>query len=153
MDNMGGLRKLYYIDSEDFISIAAAGENLFTLSLEEDATIEEIEFSEDSGRISESSEISDNGLIYNFEISCRIPKIAPENIALFGNLRLKLILLIAEDNNGNFWLTGAPGTYFNIIINSDTGQNTQDINSRLLKITAALMDSSVFVQDPVTPMY
>jgi hypothetical protein len=145
---MGGLRKLYYIDSDDFSSVTLIDDNLYVLSLEGEAEINEIEFSADSGKISETSEMSDNGLIYNFEASCRIPKCGPENINLFGELRLRQLLILAEDNNGNFWLSGAPGTYFTIMLSSDTGQNTQDLNARQLKITAGLMDSSVFVQSP-----
>jgi hypothetical protein len=148
MDNMGGLRKLYYIDADDFVSLTPDGNNLNTLVLENGAAIPEIEFTQETGKISESSEISDNGLVYNFEASCRIPKCGPDNINLFGDLRLKRLLILGEDNNENLWLAGAPGSYFTIILNSDTGQGAQDPNARQLKITAALMDGSVFVASP-----
>jgi hypothetical protein len=148
MDNMGGLRKLWYIDADDFVSLVPGENDLSVLTLENGAKITEIEFSEDTGQISESGEIDDSGLIYNFEASCRIPKCGPDNINLFGDLRLKKLLIIGEDNNGNFWLTGSPGTYFNIIIKSDTGTLAADPNAIQLKLAAGLPEESVFIESP-----
>jgi hypothetical protein len=149
MDNMGGLRKLYYIDAEDFISLEEGENDLFELTLENGAVLSEIAFTEETGKISESEEDGDNGIVYNFETSCRIPKCGPDNTDLLGALRQKKILILAQDNNENFWLSGAPGTYFNINVNSDAGQAIQDPNARHLKISAALMEGSVFIESPL----
>jgi hypothetical protein len=148
MDNMGGLLKLYYIDADDFVSLDPGESDLFELTLENGATIEEIEFSQETGKISESEEESDHGTLYNFEVSCRIPKCGPDNINLFGDLRQKKLLILAIDSNENIWLSGNPGSYFNIIANSDTGTAAADLNSRQLKISAQLMNGSVFIESP-----
>jgi hypothetical protein len=57
-------------------------------------------------------------------------------------------MIIAEDDNENFWLTGSPGSYFKILSSGTTGQATSDLNARQLKISAALMTSSVFISTP-----
>jgi hypothetical protein len=148
MDNMGGLRKLYYIGADDFDSLTPGTGNLFTLGLKGGSTPEEIEFTPETGKISESEEDSDNGTIYNYEVSCSIPKCGPDNTDPFGDLKQKRIMIIAEDDNENFWLTGAPGSYFKILSSSTTGQVTSDLNARQLKISAALMNGSVFISTP-----
>ena len=140
MDNMGGLRKLYYIDADDFISLVKAENDLYTLTLENGAVIKEIKFTDGTGKISETDEISDNGSVYNFETSCRIPKYGPDNKDLLGDLQYKKLLILGEDNNENFWLAGAPGSYFKI--------STEDLNNRQLKISAALMAGVVFIVNP-----
>jgi hypothetical protein len=148
MDNMGGLLKLYYIDADDFSSLEPANDDLSTLILASEAEINEIEFSQDTGKVSETEEISDNGSIYNFEVSCRIPKCGPDNSDPLGDLKSKRLLILCQDNNDNFWLTGIPGSYFNISMNSSTGGTSADINSRQLKISAALMIDSKFIVSP-----
>lgn len=148
MDNMGGLRKLYYIDAIDFVSVLPGQNDLYVLTLENGAEIEEIEFSDETGKISEAEEIIDNGSAYNFEVMCRIPKCGPDNANPLGDLKQKRILILGEDNNENFWLAGAPGSYFNINLNSDTGQGSPDPNARQLKISAALMLGSIFIESP-----
>jgi hypothetical protein len=145
MDNMGGLRKLYYIDADDFISLEPGEDDLSELTLEDGADIHEIEFTAETGKISEVEDETDNGTQYNFEILCSIPKCGPGNSDLFGALRKKRILLMCEDDNENVWLTGAPGSYFKILTNSDTGTSIADLNSRQLKISASLMTGSVFI--------
>ena len=148
MDNMGGLRKLYYIDADDFVSLELGENDLYDLTLENGAEINEIEFTQDTGKISETEDETDDGTVYNFETSCRIPKCGPDNKDLLGDLKQKRLLILGEDNNEQFWLTGAPGSYFNINTNSGTGEATPDTNSRQLKISAALMTGSVFIESP-----
>jgi hypothetical protein len=148
MDNMGGLRKLYYIDADDFVSLEQGEDDLYDLILEEESDINEIEFTQDTGKISENEEESDNGIIYNFEVSCRIPKCGPDNSNLFGEIREKRILILGIDNNENYWLAGSPGSYFKINISSSTGEVSQDMNARQLKISAPLTTGSVFITSP-----
>jgi hypothetical protein len=145
MDNMGGLRKLFLIDAEYFVSLTEASGNLYTLVLDENVIISEIEFSSDSGKISETEELTDNGLLFNYETTCKVPKCGPVDAEVYVVKRQKKLLVLAEDNNGNFWLTGFPGSYFNMTISSDTGASAQDLNSRQLKISASLSNPSVFI--------
>lgn len=148
MDNMGGLRKLYYIDADDFVSLEMGENDLYELTLENAAPITEIKFTDGTGKISEVPDETDNGSAYNFEASCRIPKCGVDNNDPLGDARHKRILILGEDNNDMLWLAGAPGTYFNININSTTGEGTPDMNSRQLKISAGLMTGSVFIESP-----
>ena len=148
MDNMGGLQKLYYIDADDYVSLVEDINDLYTLTLKNGAVINEIEFTHDTGKISETDEISEDGSVYNFETSCRIPKCGPGNKDMLGDLRYKKLLILGEDNNENFWLAGAPGSYFNISTASTTGEGTSDLNNRQLKISAALMAGVVFIENP-----
>lgn len=149
MDNMGGLRKLYYIDADDFVSLELGENDLYDLTLENEAVINEIEFTQDTGKISEVPDETDNGSAYNFETSCRIPKCGPDNADLFGDLKQKRLLILGIDNNDNYWLAGAPGSYFQINTNSSTGEGSPDMNARQLKISAALMTGSVFITSPL----
>jgi hypothetical protein len=148
MDNMGGLRKLYYIDADDFVSLDPAGNSLFELTLVGGAVISEIKFSQDTGKISESEDETDHGTIYNYEVTCNIPKCGPDNVTPFGDSKEKRLLLLGIDDNENIWLTGAPGSYFKIIQSGSTGTAAADLNSRQLKISAALMTGSVFIASP-----
>ena len=148
MENMGGLLKLYYIDADDFVSLDPSESDLLELTLENGATIEEIEFTPETGKISETEEITDNGSINNFEVSFSIPKCGPDNLDLLGDLRQKRLLILAIDSNENIWLAGCPGSYFNITTNSNTGTEAADLNSRQLKINGALMTGSIFITDP-----
>jgi predicted nucleic acid-binding protein len=148
MDNMGGLLKLYYVDGDDFVSLEPGEDDLLLLTLAGGAVINEIEFTAETGKISEVSDETDNGTVYNFEVSCRIAKCGPANTNLMGELRLKRIIILAQDDNDNFWLAGAPGSYFKIITTSDTGVLTSDFNSRQLKISASLVTESVFIESP-----
>jgi hypothetical protein len=145
MNNMGGICKLYYIDAEDFSSMSTAESGLTVLALEQGKSAQEISFTEDTGRISESEEQTENGTAYNIDIACRIPACDNSNKDPFSGKRNKKLLFIAEDSNGNLWLTGAPGSYFNISVSSDTGGNTQDMNGRSVKISASLASGSVFL--------
>ena len=150
MDNMGGLRKLYYILADDIQEFVLSGTNTYSLVFAEGKSWNEIIFTQESGRFSETEEMTDNGLAYNYEVSCRVPRISPDSISLFGDLRLKELLILVEDNNGYFWITGRPGTWFNIMISSDTGENIQDRNSRQLRISAQLPEASIYSADPFT---
>lgn len=145
MNNMGGLRKLWYIDAEDFVSLVAGAGNLYTLTLVAGTTPEEIEFTMGTGRISEQEDITDNGILYNFETSCRIPKCGPDNTDPLDGNRQKKLLILGEDENENLWLAGSPGSYFNISLTSGTGENQAEMNSRQLRISAGLPEGCVFI--------
>ena len=149
MDNMGSLRRLYYIDAADYISRVKGQDDLYTITLKNGAVITEIEFIQGTGKISESEEAADNGSIYNFEASCRIAKCQASNLSPLGDLAQKKLLILGEDNNDNFWLAGTPGSYFNINMSSTTGETPQDMNGRQLKISAPLMSGSIFVVSPL----
>ncbi len=145
MNNMGGLRKLWYIDAEDFVSLVAGAGNLYTLTLANGVTPEEIDFTQGTGRIAEQEDITDSGTIYNFETSCRIPKCGPDNTDPLDGNRQKKLLILGEDENENLWLAGSPGSYFNITQSGGTGENQADPNSRQLKISASLTEGCVFI--------
>jgi proline racemase len=148
MDNMGGLLKLYFIDADDFVSLEEDGEELYDLTLDNGATIHEISFTEDTGKISETEETTDNGIAYNFEAVCRIPACGPGNSDPLGDLRDKKLLILGEDSNNNFWLAGSPGSYFSIALSSTTGQAPQEPNARQLRISATLAEGAVFINSP-----
>ena len=148
MDNMGGLRKLYYIDADDYVSLVKGIDDIYTLTLESEAVITEITFSQGTGRISESEEILDNGSAYNFEASCRIPKCSEGNTDPVGEMKTQKILILGIDNNDKYWLAGAPGSYFDISTSSSTGEGQAGMNARQLKISAQLITGSVFINSP-----
>lgn len=148
MNNMGGLNKLYYIDADDFVSIALGEDSLYDLTLDNGATVHEIEFTQDTGKISETEEETDHGTQYNFEATCRIPAFAVSGAALMGDLRHKKVMILGLDSNDNYILAGCPGSYFNVSISNTTGGAQPDPNSRSLKIAATLTDSVKFIESP-----
>jgi DNA-binding beta-propeller fold protein YncE len=145
MDNMGGLNRLYYIDADDFVSLVKGIDDLYTLTLDQGKAPHEIVFTQDTGKISETESDNDNGVIYNYEASVKVPKCSVDNNDLLGEYRQKKLLILGEDNNENLWLTGDPGSYFDIGIINDTGTNSQDMNGSTLKISASLAKGSVFI--------
>lgn len=151
MNNMGGLVGLWQIDANDFVSLEEGENSIYDLTLDNGATPEKIDFTHDTGKISETEEDTDNGTVYNFETTCSIPKCGPDNAGLAEELRNKRILILGEDQNGNFWLAGSPGSYFKVTTNSNTGESTQDKNSRQLKISSALPTPCVFITSPFQP--
>lgn len=154
MNNMGGIRKLYYIDADDFVSLVEGENELHTLTLDEEAVLNDLKFTHDTGKISQNEEETDNGTVYNFETSCRIPKCGPAKTSLLKSLSRKRLFILAEDNNENFWLAGcdgpaySSGTYFRVNINSTSGEGTQDTNSMQLNISAQLTSPCVFIKSP-----
>lgn len=147
MDNMGGICKLFLIDAEDFVSLDFDSENVGTLVLEETAEISEIEFTEDTGKFTETEEETDNGVLFNFEASIRVPRISAGNSERFTQLRDKKLMVLMADNNDQWILTGAPGSYFKISVSSTTGQNTADMNASTITISASLATGSAFINE------
>ncbi len=148
MNNMGGLRKLWYIDADDFVSLVEGQNSIYTLTLENGAAITAIDFTPGTGKISENEETTDHGTVFNFEASCRVPKCGADNKDLLGGNKDKKLLILGEDENENFWLIGSPGSYFNINTSSSTGESQQDTNGRQLRISASLPEGSVFITSP-----
>lgn len=144
MDNMGGLIKLYYLEEGDWTGFSKGSNNLYTLALAAGKSLKEIEFSQDTGKISENEEDTDDGILYRYECSCRIPK-CTEDQDPFDGCRQKRLLIIGLDNNDKIWLTGFPGSFFEITSSGSTGADPQDMNARTLKIAAALPAPSVFL--------
>lgn len=149
MNNMGGLLKLYYIDAEDFILLETGQDSLYELTLAAGAVIHEIEFTQDTGRLAETEEDTDNGIQYNVEISCRIPKFNLSSGNLMGDLRQKKILIVAEDSNENFILVGSPGSYFTAGVTGGTGEAQVEANSRTLRLSASLAEGVKFIESPL----
>lgn len=148
MDNMGGLLKLFIIDADDYVSLADDdADNVFDQTLSSGAEPYELEFTEDTGKISEAEEETDNGIAYSFEASCRVPKLGPADKVLFNELRQKRIMIMALDSNGNWWLTGAPGTYFKFTVGKDTGAASAEMNGTSIKISAVLAQGSCFINE------
>lgn len=145
---MGGLLKLYYIDSDDFVSLEIGQESLYELTLADGAVIHEIEFTQDTGKLSETEDDTDNGIQYNVEIKCRIPGFGVSGNNLLGDLRQKKIMILAEDSNENFILAGSPGAYFSVNISGATGEAQVEPNSRILTLTASLAESVKFIESP-----
>ena len=148
MNNMGGLLKLYYIDSADFVSLEEGQDSLYDLTLEAGATITEIEFTQDTGKLAETEEDTDNGIQYNVEISCRIPGFVASNSNLMGDLRHKKIFLLCEDANGNYILVGSPGAYFSAGVSATTGEAQSEANSKTLRLSASLAEGVKFIESP-----
>lgn len=145
---MGGLLKLYYIDSVDFVSLETGQDSLYDLTLEAGATINEIEFTQDTGKLAETEEDTDNGIQYNVEISCRIPGFVASNSNLMGDLRHKKIMLLGEDANLNYILVGSPGAYFSTNVSATTGESQPEANSKTLRLSASLAEGVKFIESP-----
>jgi hypothetical protein len=145
MNNMGGFNRLYYIDADNFSALSLNGNGLYDLTLDEGKSPVEIAFTPGSGKLSESEAPGDQGTLYNFEVSCKVPKCGNDNRDLLGAYRKKKILILAEDENENLWLAGDPGSYFDINVTGDTGAGQADYNGRGLKISASLAKGSVFI--------
>jgi len=145
---MGGLLKLYYIDADDFVSLETGQDSLYELSLAAGAVISEIKFTQDTGRLSETEEDTDNGIQYNIDITCRIPGFDVSSSNLMGDLRQKKIMILVEDSNENFILVGSPGAYFGVNVSGTTGEAQQEAHSRSLRLSASLAEGVKFIESP-----
>lgn len=147
MDNMGGINKLFLIDADYFSSLDEDSGFIYDLLLDSGVEMNEIEFTQDTGRVTETEEETDNGVAFNFEASVLVPKVAPGDSRRFSQLRTKKLLILIQDNNDQWWLTGAPGSYFKIAISSTTGTAAVDRNGSTLTISATLPTGSVFINE------
>jgi hypothetical protein len=145
MNNMGGLTRLYVVDADYYDSIELKSENLYDIIFGSGYEMERISFIEDTGKISQTEEETDNGTLYNIEVSFIIAAAGPANADPLKGLRNKKIILLAYDSNDQIWLAGQPGSYFNVTVNSTTGTAAMERNSRSVKITAQLSISAVFI--------
>lgn len=145
MDNMGGLTRLYFVDAEYYGSMTRVSDYLYNLLLGSGYELEEIVFIEDSGSISQSETETENGTLYNIKVTCKVARVEPGNADPLKGIRSKKLMLIAYDSDGNIWLAGAPGTYFNVDMGSSTGTNSADLKHRILELTASLSTSMVFI--------
>lgn len=147
MDNMGGINKLYLIDADYFSSLNEDSGDVWNLLLDSGVEIDEIEFTEDTGRLSETEEETDNGVVFNYEVSVLVPKVGPGDSSRFAALRHKKLMVLVQDNNDQWWLTGAPGSYFKFTIVNATGTAAADRNGSTLTISASLPTGSIFVNE------
>jgi hypothetical protein len=69
---MGGLTRLYIIDAEYYESLEIESEYLYNLVFGSGWEAERISFMQDTGRIAQTEEETDNGTLYNVDISFRI---------------------------------------------------------------------------------
>lgn len=145
---MGGLLKLYYIDADDFVSLETGQESLYDLTLAAGASITQIDFTQDTGRLTETEEDTDNGIQYNVEISCRIPGFDVSGSNLMGDLRQKKIMILVEDSNENFILVGSPGAYFGVNVSGTTGEAQPEAHSRTLRLSVSLAEGVKFIESP-----
>jgi hypothetical protein len=146
MDNMGGLNQLSFIDADDVVSLQLDEDNVYNLILEGGKAPHEIAFTEDTGKLSENENNTDeNGVFYSFEASCRVPNCSESNSDIIGEYRKKKLLILGKDNNERLWLAGYPGSYFDFNLSSDTGGSNQEVNGRTIKISASLPNKSVFI--------
>ncbi len=147
MDNMGGISKLFLIDADYFSALNEDSGYVWDLLLDSGVEINEIEFTEDTGYVSEIEEDTDNGVLFKYECSVLVPKVGPGDSSKFASLRHKKLLLLVCDNNDQWWLTGAPGSYFSFDIINSTGKAASDRNGSTLTITAQLPAGSIFVNE------
>jgi hypothetical protein len=145
MDNMGGLSKLYLVYADNISSLVANQNGRFDLTLSEGAEMQEIYFIPDTGKLNETEEDTDNGIIYNFQATCKIAKCTPADTLIFDTMRKKKLIIVANDSNDNIWLAGFMGSYFDITVGKDTGADSQDLNHKILTISAKLPYPSVFI--------
>lgn len=147
MDNMGGISRLYLVDANYFSALGADSGFIYDLLLDSGVEMNEIEFTEDTGRVSETEEETDNGVVFNYEVTVLVPKVSPGDSRRFSSLRDKKLLVLVRDNNDLWWLTGSPGAYFKITISSSTGTAAAERNGSTLTISASLPTGSVFINE------
>lgn len=145
---MGGINKLFLIDADYFSALDEDSGFVYDLLLDSGVEMNEIEFTEDTGRVSETEEETDNGVVFNYEVAVLITKVSPGDSRRFSSLRDKKLLVLVRDNNDLWWLTGAPGSYFKITISAATGTAAAERNGSTLTISASLPTGSVFINEP-----
>lgn len=145
MDNMGGVSKLYVIDADDIAYFGPAVEDIYTLGLAAIDSAYEIPISNEGAGFSETEEDTDNGFIYNFEVTARIPKVTQGDMLGIEAIRQKSLCIGITDMNGQNWLFGYPGSYFSIIHSKDSGQAAADLNHAKLKISAGYTERGILV--------
>lgn len=144
---MGGINRLCLIDADYFSSLNEDSGDVWDLLLDSGVEIDEIVFTEDTGHVSENEEETDNGVVFNYEVAVLIAKVGPGDSTRFAALRHKKLLILVQDNNDQWWLTGAPGTYFKFTIVNATGTAAADRNGSTLTISASLPTGSIFINE------
>lgn len=154
MDNMGGVAKLFMIDSEKIANLSQ-GEGIWNLSFQETSGSIEIPVTIGSGSFRETEELSDDGLLYNVEINARIAKSLPGDSLSLAAFFKKRCFVGLIDNNDKCWMFGDYyyyGSYFNLSRDKQSGSQHADYNGEAIKITASIIIPSIQV-DSLTTVY
>lgn len=127
-DNIGSLLKAEFAMHTDFDSFNP-------VSLKEGKAWTNIPFKEQSGKITGSSEDSENGNIFTYQGKFFIHRIREEVRTELHPYLGQHIVMRLTDLNGETYIIGAPGMPVTLSVTSDTGENYTNENGSLFSFS------------------
>lgn len=152
MDNIGGIRRLWALNPDSYVSNSIGEDGVHTLSLVNEPDTDAIDISDETGRLTLQEQETDGGTIYGFEFVGRLPGAQANAYADLKAILERKQIIIAEDNNGVFWCAGVgasiAGAYFSLVKTRNTGTIIQDLHSVSIQVSAQLPSPVIPCNDP-----
>lgn len=127
-DNVGGVAKMYAA-IPTAINVARNGNGTFHASVRTASAIHPIEVVDGSGfSFEENMEINDAGRSYTVEISGIMPRADEETLSLLRTLETSGLVVVHQDKNGVWKLSGTEEVPLQISYRETTGETEASLN-------------------------
>jgi hypothetical protein len=127
-ENMGGCKKFFYVETSKVISMprVSGGKVNDLVELQEGAHWHAGYSTYRKLRFSEKMQENDSGKYFLTEITGFYPGNTPEALELFSGLNQLDLMLLVQDNNGNWRLCGSPDSPMGFGYGEDSGLQAAD---------------------------
>lgn len=141
-DNMGGLLKLWAVPTSDFY---INGQNIV---FSDTNNIYELYCSAESLAYKESSKRTRAGIQYKCSVSGFIPKDTEEVQLVLNKMEYHLYVVIFQDGNGNYKLSGTAFYPLRLSASLNTGKQTRDRAGYEIQFVGETISRAIFINNP-----
>jgi hypothetical protein len=141
-DNMGGLLKLWAVPKSDYYI------NGQILTFSNTDKIYQLYCSAESLAYKEPSKQTKAGIIYNCSVSGFIPKDTEEVRVALTEMEYRPYVVIFQDGNGNFKLSGTTFYPLRLAASLKTGKQTRDRAGYEIQFSGETLTRAVFINNP-----
>jgi len=141
-DNMGGLLKLWAVPKSDFY---INGQNIVFTTTD---NIYQLYCSSESLAYKEPSKRTISGIHYNCSVSGFIPKDSEEIQLALNKMEYRLYVVIFQDGNGNYKLSGTGFYPLRLSASLKTGKQTSDRAGYEIQFLGETLSRAVLINNP-----
>jgi hypothetical protein len=141
-DNMGGLLKLWAVPTSDFYV------NGQTIVFSNTDDIYGFYCSAESLAYKEASKRTRAGMHYNCSVSGFIPKDTEEVQLVLSKMEYRLYVIIFQDGNGNYKLSGSSFYPLRLSASLKTGKQTSDRAGYEIQFSGETISRAIFIDNP-----
>jgi len=147
--NIGGISKFYLLPIDQFSSLSNPDDdNLHTLVISSLDTVWEISAIYQSITFLEKFQNSHAGSYYSRKFSAKLGKDTPGTYSDLQSLRNKKWILIYQDQNGSWKITGSTDYPLRLEFSVNPGSSTADLNHYEINLVNQSPDPSRFIHKP-----